>query len=160
VTWPFLRPSLERRRRRLLARAPEGPVRQFLSRPPPPPETACVEVPFLALDLETTGLDPGRDEILSAGWVAIEGTRIALCTARRRLVRPRRPVTAASAVIHGIGDDRAAGGGEPAEVLAELLAAMAGRVLVAHNAPVEQGFVEAACAAHLGGRVVQVPRVA
>jgi DNA polymerase-3 subunit epsilon len=150
---PF-RPSLERRRRRLLERAPPGPVRDLLARPGPPAATAARDVPFLALDLETTGLDPEAHEIVSAGWVAMDGLRVVLRSARHRLVRPAGAIPPSSAVLHRIGDDRAARGGAPAEVLAELLRALAGRVLVAHNAAVDLAFLEAACAAHLGGRVV------
>ena len=100
---------------------------------------------YLAVDLETTGRDPGTDEIVSAGWVELHGAVIQLGTARRRLVRPSRAMPERSAVIHAITDDEAAGG-EPIEsVLAELLEALAGRVLIAHYTPTELGFLDAAC---------------
>lgn len=151
-------PGPDGRRRRLLARAPPGPLRDYLAAPYPPPATRCRDARFLALDLETTGLDPSTDEILSAGWVCLEGLRIDLSTARHRLLRPTQPVPAGSAVIHGITDDRAATGGAPRAVLTELLGALGGRVLLAHHAAVERAFLDAACRDHLGGGIL-VPAV-
>lgn len=140
---PFLNPGA--RRRRLAAKAPRGPLRALLEAPLPGTGTPCREVRFVALDLETTGLEAGRDEILSMGWVQIEALRIDLSTARRRLVRPSRAIPEQTAVIHRIMDDHAAGGAPMDQVLPELLGALAGKVLIAHHAPLELSFLEAAC---------------
>ncbi len=107
---------------------------------------------FVAVDLETTGLDPAKDEIVSVGWVALSGERIDLATAAHRLVAPTRAVPEQSAVLHAITDDVAARGAPPRAVLAELLAVLAGKVLVAHNASFELDFLRAACARAFGGR--------
>ncbi len=147
---PFL--GLDHRRRRLLARSPPGPLRDFLAVPFPPASSDCRAIPFVAVDLETTGVDPRTDEILSVGWVCAAAMRIDLSTAAHRLVRPTRAVRAESAVLHRITDDAAARGLAPAEALAELLAALAGKVLVAHNAEFELRFLDAACERALGGR--------
>ncbi|HET8539141.1 MAG TPA: 3'-5' exonuclease [Anaeromyxobacter sp.] len=108
------------------------------------------------MDLETTGLDPATDEIVSVGWVALTGERIDLSTAGRRLVLPTRAVPEESAVIHAITDDVAARGAPPPVVLAELLSALAGRVLVAHNAAFELEFLRRACARAFGGRFLSL----
>ncbi|WP_017940514.1 MULTISPECIES: 3'-5' exonuclease [unclassified Thioalkalivibrio] len=100
---------------------------------------------FLAVDLETTGLDPEQDRILSMGWVAMDGTRIDLATADHRLVRAEGPVPEASAVIHRITDQHAATGVPLDEALDALFRALAGRVMVAHHAALEIGFLEQAC---------------
>jgi DNA polymerase III subunit epsilon len=150
--------GLERRRRRLLARTPAGPLREFLSMPFPRPGRDCREAGFVAVDLEATGLDPAEDEIVSIGWVCLEGVRIDLSTARHRLVRASRDIPEESAVLHGITDDRAARGAPLQPVLQELLAVLAGRVLVAHNATFELQFLDAACLHAFGGRLL-VPAV-
>jgi DNA polymerase-3 subunit epsilon len=142
------------RRRRLLARAPAGPLRDFLAVPPPAADCRCDAVPWLALDLETTGGDPARDEIVSFGWVAVDGARIDLATARRRIVRLAGAMTPDSATVHRITDDEAAAGVPLADALGELLAALAGRVLIAHHARTELGFVAAACRRVYGGDIV------
>ncbi len=104
------------------------------------------------MDLETTGLDPRTDEIVSVGWVALTGERIDLSTAAHRLVLPTRALPEQSTVIHAITDDVAARGAPPPVVVAELLSVLAGKVLVAHNASFELAFVRAACARAFGGR--------
>jgi len=149
-----LLPGLDRRRRRLLRRTPPGPLRSFLEVPFPPRASDCRRVSFVALDLETTGLDPATDEIMSVGWVCLTGERIDLSTAAHRLVLPGRAVPEETAILHRITDDVAARGAPPRDVLAEVLSVLAGRVLVAHNAPFELGFLGAACARLLGGRLV------
>ncbi len=106
---------------------------------------------YLALDLETTGGDPRQDDILSFGWVCLEGEEIRLDTAQHRLVRPRRALNEASVTVHRITDDRAAQGEPLHQVLADFLAALSGRVLIAHYSPTEMGFVGAACQACYGG---------
>ena len=142
---------LDLRRRRLLARAPDGPLRDYLSVPFPAPKRDAREVAYLALDLETTGLDPARHEIVSVGVVEMIGGRIELAGAEHRLVRPEGPIPEASAVVHRITDDRAAEGEAPAEVVGWLLERLAGKVLVAHHCEMEWGFLDAACRRLFGG---------
>jgi DNA polymerase-3 subunit epsilon len=147
-----LLPGLDRRRRRLLRRTPPGPLRAFLEVPFPAGTSDCGSVGFVALDLETTGLDPAAAEIVSVGWVCLTAERIDLSTASHRLVSPTRDVPEETAIVHGITDDAVARGAPPREVLAEVLSVLAGKVLVAHNASFELRFLDAACARTLGGR--------
>jgi len=90
---------------------------------------------LLAVDIETTGLDPRRDDILSLGWVSVRRDRIDLGDAYPE----------ASAIVHRITDDQAARGERLDDVLAELLKQLAGKVMIAHHASVEKGFLNAAC---------------
>lgn len=137
--------GLERRRRRLLKRAAPGPMRDYLAIPLPPREIDYRAVEFAALDFETTGLDPAKHEILSAGLVCLRENRIDLSSAVHYFVSPALPVPEASVVIHRITDDHAAQGRPLREVLPQLLALLAGRVLIAHHASIEQQFLDAAC---------------
>lgn len=120
-------------------------MRDYLATPFPKPSADYREVDLLALDLETTGLDPRRDDILSIGYVGIRGNRIDLGSIRHRLVRTARAIPEASAIIHQITDDQAAQGALLDDVLAELLEALAGKVMIAHHATVEKGFLNDAC---------------
>jgi DNA polymerase III subunit epsilon len=139
------------RRRRRARSAPPGPLRTFYAQPFPSGARDWRQVEFLALDLETTGSNPVADEIVSAGWVQVSGGAIELGTATQRMVRPTGPMPEASAVIHAITDDEAAQGEPLAVVLADILGALAGKVLVAHYARAELGFLDAACRRCLGG---------
>lgn len=140
-----LRRSVDQHRRKALTCAPAGPLRDYLSVPLPLPTTGVDDLPLLALDLETTGLDPRRDEILSIGFVPVDGDTIHLSGARRIMIKTTHEV-GDSATIHGITDDDAARAGiHLDEALAITLAALQGRVLLAHYAPMEQGFLSRAC---------------
>ena len=142
--------SPDRRRARQLAHTTEGPLRDYLSRPFPDPSQPHSTLRLLAVDLETTGLEPARDHILSIGFVPVDGLRIVLSGARQLVVRSDAEV-GQSAVIHGLTDDAVAAGVPLADALAALLAALAGRVLLAHHATIEREFLSAACERVLGG---------
>lgn len=137
--------GLDARRRRLLRKAPAGPVRDFLDVPFASEKADFREASYLALDLETTGGNAERDEIVSLGWVGIERQRVVLASARHRVVRLAGAMSPQSAVIHRITDDEAAAGVPLAQAIEELLRALAGRILVAHYAPTELGFLSRAC---------------
>jgi DNA polymerase-3 subunit epsilon len=136
---------LEWRRRGRARAAPAGPLRDFYRSRLPSRAVDWRMVDYLALDLETTGTDPGTEEIVSAGWVRVARGEIALATAQRRIVRPSKAMPEGSAVIHAITDDEAANGESPCVVVEEVLAALAGRILIAHYAPTELRFLDAAC---------------
>lgn len=148
---------LEWRRRRRARSVPEGPLRDYYRQRFPPATADWRSVGFLALDLETTGFEPATEEIVSAGWVQVTGAQIDLGTARRRIVRPTKDMPETSAIIHAITDDEAAGGEPLCAVIAEVLAALRGRVLIAHYAATELRFLDAACLRCLdGGLLVPV----
>ncbi|MBK1650010.1 exonuclease domain-containing protein [Rhabdochromatium marinum] len=136
---------LEARRRWIIYNLPFGPLRDCYAHPLPRSERDYRDTDYLALDLETTGLYPAKDQILSFGWVPIDGNRIRLEGAQHRLVRIDQAISADSAVIHQITDDQSARGEPLREVLADCLRALGGRVLLAHHARIERGFLAAAC---------------
>ena len=136
---------LDWRRRWQRRRALPGPLRDYLARRLPRTDQDWRAADYLAIDLETTGLDCSRDLILSVGYVVLHGNRIDLASARHRVVRIDRSIPEASAVIHQITDDQMAGGLELADVLEELLPVLAGKVMIAHHASIECGFLGNAC---------------
>ncbi|MBK8470048.1 MAG: DNA polymerase III subunit epsilon [Actinomycetales bacterium] len=110
------------------------------------------DLSLLAVDLETTGLHPKRDRVLSVGFVPIDGLSIDLSGARRFVVQAGVEV-GQSATIHGITDDDCADGTPLEEVLSEVLAALRGRVLLAHYTDIEERFLSAACERVYGARM-------
>jgi DNA polymerase-3 subunit epsilon len=149
--WPFT-PDL--RRRWLLHGARPGPLRDFLTASFPSPSAEYRQVDYLAIDLETTGLDARRDQILSVGYVVVHGNRIDLATVSHRLVRSTQAIPEQSAIIHQITDDQAALGEQLEHVLTDLLKDLAGKVMIAHHAAVERGFINAACRRVYGAGLV------
>jgi DNA polymerase-3 subunit epsilon len=109
----------------------------------PVPAIAFSRTDFLVVDVETTGLNPRRDHVLELGWVPVTRGEVVLDGARGTLVRPPAgAVVGESAVLHGITDDDLAAAPGLVDLVPELRAALQGRVLVAHHAPIEIGFLD------------------
>ncbi len=98
------------------------------------------------VDIETTGLDPGADEIISFAALQIARGRLRLDDALYELVRPRRMPNRDTILIHGLRRAELVDAPPLAEALDGLLEALTGRVLVAHVASIEQRFLSAALA--------------
>ena len=95
------------------------------------PIEALLDPGFVAIDLETTGLDPRRDDIVSLAAIPFVGGRPG--PGYTTLVDPGRPIPPASTRIHGIDDTHVAGAPSLDDVLPRLDAACADRVLVGHD---------------------------
>lgn len=108
----------------------------------PDDRTPLDRLSLLAVDLETTGLSPARDQVLAVGWVPVDGVRIDLSGGRRYVVRHHDPGDAVT--IHGLTHDDLEEGRTLADVLAALRRALSGRVLLAHHARFELAFLDAA----------------
>ena len=132
-------------RKKALARVKPGPLSDYLSTPFPDNSRDCREIEIVAIDLETTGLDPKKDDILSIGMVSIDSWGVKLKTSWHRIVRVDQAIPGESAVIHQITDDQAAAGAPIEELLPAVLQRMAGKPMVVHYSPIEQNFLSAAC---------------
>ncbi len=86
---------------------------------------------FVAIDLETTGLDPRRDDVVSLAAIPFAGGQPE--PGYVTLVDPGRPIPPASTRIHGIDDTHVVGAPSLDDVLPRFDAACAGRVLVGHD---------------------------
>jgi DNA polymerase III subunit epsilon len=99
------------------------------------------EARFVTVDLETTGLDPARDEVVSFAAVPVEGGRVLAREAVRGLVRPSVPPPGSSVEIHGLRAADLAAAPPAEEALVPLVTALRGRIPVAHAAWVERSFL-------------------
>jgi DNA polymerase-3 subunit epsilon len=127
----------------LRARRSEAAAAYRRSRPAPA-DTPWREAAFSVVDLETTGLDARRDEIISFAAIPIDDGRVAVGRMRMAIVRPRHMPDAETIRIHGLRPDDLADAPPLPEVLDVVLESLAGRVLVAHAAWVERSFLAAA----------------
>ncbi|MHB9146249.1 MAG: helicase C-terminal domain-containing protein [Symbiobacteriia bacterium] len=97
---------------------------------------------FVAIDLETTGLDPDRDSIIEIGAVRFaEGHEV---ESWQTFVQPASPLPLAIQQLTGIQDEMLAGAPSLAEVLPALADFIGMRLLVAHNATFDLGFLNPA----------------
>jgi DNA polymerase III subunit epsilon len=96
---------------------------------------------FVVVDLETTGLDSRRDEVLSFAAVPIECGRIRASGTVTGLVRPERPPPGSTIEIHGLLAADVADAPRAPEALIPLVDALRDRIPVAHAAWIERDFL-------------------
>jgi DNA polymerase-3 subunit epsilon len=125
---------------------PRRAFQAYAETPRPELSTPWREADFCVVDIETTGLDPGADEIISFAALQIERGRLRLNDALYELVRPRRIPDRDTILIHGLRKAELVDAPPLAESLDGLLEALTGRVMVAHVASIEQAFLGAAFA--------------
>lgn len=106
--------------------------------------SAWREVVFAVVDLETTGVDPDNDRILQMAAVIVDGTGEVI-EIFDTIVRPQHPeqYTHGAEHIHGISEAQVANGMPLVEALERLRTVTEGRILTAHNAPFDIGFLRA-----------------
>jgi len=114
------------------------------------PDTPMKEVPFVAVDFETTGLDPNQHSIVSIGVVPFTIDRVQLGGSRHWLVKPQLPLNQTSITIHGITHTDIDKAPDLADVLDEILSSLAGRIPVVHYRSIERPFLNVALKWRLG----------
>lgn len=114
------------------------------------PMTPIGELPLVALDMETTGLDERRHAIVSIGLVPFNQHRIHLPQRRYWVVKPPRPLSKRSITFHRITHSEIADAPDLNDILDELLEALAGRLVVVHYRHIERPFLDAAVKARRG----------
>ena len=133
-------------------------LRQRLERlPKPAPLGVCSlrEQRWVVLDLETSGLNPHRDQVLSIGAVVIADGAIDFAQQfERTLHRPSQKANA-STLIHGLGPSALAAGCDPAEALLDLLEFIGDSPLLAFHAGFDQRMLARALKQSLGWRLQQ-----
>lgn len=103
----------------------EGAWRDLLAEPP--------ANEWVSLDLETTGLDPQRDHILSLAAVPVRNGRVVLSERFERRVRPDRDFDIASIRHHRITPEEAANGASITPVVSAFLHWLGSRTLLGYN---------------------------
>ncbi len=103
---------------------------------------------LLALDLETTGFDPERAEIIAIGTVPVVDGAVRVGATTSTLVRPANRSAAEGIVAHHLRPSDVISAPPLADVLPEVLAAITeADALLVHHAPLDVRVLERACAA-------------
>ncbi len=110
----------------------------------PAKDLGLTQIPLVALDFETTGLNAQQDQILAIGIVPFRMDHLATDQAKQWLIRNQRPLAEENVIIHGITDSQAQSGISLEQAMTELLKALSGKVVVVHYRPIEQNFINAA----------------
>ncbi len=123
--------------------------------PPPLPWQTCTlrEQRWVVLDLETSGLNLNRDQVLSIGAVAIEDGAIDFAQQFERTLHRPAQKTTSSVLIHGLGPSALAAGCDPADALLDLLEFIGDSPVLAFHAAFDQHMLTRALKDSLGHRL-------
>jgi len=123
-------------------KAKKNHIKQYISQPADF-SASINQSQLLSVDLEMTGLDASKHEVISMAWVPIINGEIILAQARSLMIAPERGV-GDSATIHGIHDCDLHDAISLEQGIEQLLSAMRGRVLVAHHGALDIAFLQQA----------------
>ncbi|MBO8179158.1 MAG: hypothetical protein H0Z19_01545 [Archaeoglobus sp.] len=101
------------------------------------------KIQFLSVDLETTGLNQKKDEIIAIGAVPIVGTRIMAGESYYRLLRPEK-FKFESMKFHGLDPARLKTANNFSEIAEEVVELLRGKVLVGYAVEIDYGFLKRA----------------
>jgi DNA polymerase-3 subunit epsilon len=113
-------------------------------------DTPLENVPLLALDVETTGLDANQHAIVSLGLLPFNLKRIRCGDALYWVVNPARELSSESVTFHHITHSDIQHAPRLEQIIDELLIAMAGKVMVVHYRTLERSFLDQALRQLLG----------
>jgi CBS domain-containing protein len=107
--------------------------------------TPLIALDAVALDTETTGLDPASARLVEVAAVRLAGGRLDQASAFRRLVRPGVAIPAAATAIHGIDDAAIAQAPAFAAVWPELAAFIGDAVVIGHSVGFDLAILKREC---------------
>ncbi len=130
-------------------------LQAYVAGPWPAPSMPWREATYCVLDVETSGLDARRDELLAVGLVEIEAGRVRLDRTWYSLIRPPDGllVAAGSIRIHQLTRAELAVAPPVEVVLPALLERLRGRVLVVHVAQIDVRFLNRALKTHVDAKL-------
>lgn len=117
------------------------------------PDDAPIEdVRFVVLDLETTGLNPATDAIVTIGAVGVTGGDILLEDSFSALLKVARNTSAVT--VHGVTRDQSVNGLDEPVALERLLDYLKDGVIVGHHIGHDLTAVNTGCSRHWGATVL------
>ncbi|CAH9060706.1 3'-5' exonuclease DinG [Pseudoalteromonas holothuriae] len=141
--------SWQSRFRRLAQTSKDTRLKAFYQQGVVDPFGTLAQSNFVALDFETTGLNPNKDDIVSVGIVPFNLSRICCAQAKHWLVKPSCILAEESVTLHRITHSQIEQAPDLTIVLEEILAAITGKVIVVHYQFMEKSFFHAALMARL-----------
>ncbi|MDX5297970.1 MAG: 3'-5' exonuclease [Gammaproteobacteria bacterium] len=136
-------------------RAPSNALAARLSALPcasPPDDQRLADVRWVVVDVETTGLNLLRDQVIAIGGVAVTGCTLPLGDQFEAVLRRPELDTQATVLLHGLGAQALAEGEVPELALGDFFAWAGAAVMCAFHAPFDQRMLERALR-NLGARL-------
>jgi len=133
-------PDWSKRFKQLEKIAKDSRLKDFYAQGVVAASTPLKDVPFVALDFETTGLNAQEDAILTIGLVPFTLGRVYCNGSAHWVVNPNRDLNEESVVIHGITDSDVKNAPQLEAILQPVLQALAGKIVVVHYKNIERQF--------------------
>lgn len=118
-------------------------VQRWLQRQKP-----WTEQTYVALDVESSGLNPRTDQLLAVAWVVMKPPAIDYASGRYYLLKHDQTHLKQSPIVHGLVSKDFIETTSPAHVLRELAAVLNGNILVCHYMQLDWGFLQHAAKQH------------
>ncbi|MDR9435395.1 MAG: 3'-5' exonuclease [Thiohalophilus sp.] len=125
-------------------------LQRFYAAGLPDDDTPISEVPLMALDFETTGMDPHKHDIVSIGMVPFDLRVIRPARGHYWVVKPSEPLREESITFHRITHSEVQGAPPFDNVLDDILEQLTGHLVVVHYRNIERPFLDAAMMAGRG----------
>ncbi|HSP00642.1 MAG TPA: exonuclease domain-containing protein, partial [Thioalkalivibrio sp.] len=119
-------------------------LRRFYEAGLPADDAPITDVPLMALDFETTGMDPSRHAIVSIGMVPFNLRTIRPAAGHYWVVRPPQPLREESIAFHRITHSEVEQAPALDTVLDDILDCLRGHLVVVHYRNIERPFLDAA----------------
>lgn len=118
--------------------------------PEPDLRALPLEGRFVAVDVESSGLDISRDRLIAIGAIAVENSRMATDAGFSVVLRQETASDDDNILVHRIGASAQTGGLDPADALMEFLDYVGKAPLVGYHAPFDQAMISNATRRFLG----------
>lgn len=103
-------------------------------------DTLMTDLPFVAIDVEATGLDPNEDRVIEVACVLFARGQV---ERHGWLINPGRPISEESRAVHNISDDDVRDAPSFAQVAEQIVAVLGRGVPLAYNADFDRAFLMA-----------------
>ena len=118
--------------------------------PEPPLSAPVLGSRYVVVDVETTGLDLGKDRLISIGAVAVVEGKIALGDSFYVVLQQQAASDKGNILLHGIGTAAQLEGEPPVEALLAFLEYLGKSPLVAFHVAFDETMIRRALREHLG----------
>ena len=129
---------------------PKRRLRAWQALPEPDLTEPLDQTRLVVVDVESTGLDIRRDQLIAIGAVAVQAGRIALADSFEVILRQEEVSDRDNILVHGIGGQMQREGLPPAQALLDFLDYLGKSPLVAYHAVFDATMIRRAMTEHLG----------
>lgn len=117
-------------------------VASYLAVHRPVKQKLIQDTKLIAVDFETTGLDPKKDKIISMGFCPIHNGVIRLADCLHIIIKTEALLKSANVAIHGLTDDVLNQGLSQKQALFKFIELTKDKVIVAHFHNIERRFLQ------------------